>query len=84
MTLLRSSVLLAGAASGLELRAFAARFTGYRSRAFSLPFINLAQVVAALRKHILALYKLDSAVLRVAPFLAPFAGLRVIEINKNC
>jgi SAM-dependent methyltransferase len=65
-----------------ELCRFARSFGGYRARGFSLPFINLAQVVPALRKHILGLYKVDGAILRQARFLDRFAGIRVFEVRN--
>jgi SAM-dependent methyltransferase len=65
-----------------ELRAFAAQFRDFRSRAFSLPFINLAQVVPALNRHILRIYKLDGAILRRTRALDAFAGIRVISMRK--
>jgi SAM-dependent methyltransferase len=66
-----------------ELRAFAEPFGGYRARAFSLPFINLAWVVPFLRPYLLRLYRLDAAILRWVPPLERFAGVRVIEIRKT-
>lgn len=65
-----------------EIERFARPFGGYRARAFSLPFINLAGVVPAMGRHIEALYKADGALLGAAPSLAPFAGIRVFEVVK--
>jgi SAM-dependent methyltransferase len=65
-----------------ELRQFAEGFTGYRSRAFSLPFVNLAAVVPFMRKWIHALYRVDGAVLERAPFLRCYAAVRVFEVRK--
>jgi hypothetical protein len=65
-----------------ELRQFASPFRSYHSRAFSLPFINLAQVVPALRRHILGLYKVDGAILRRTRALDRFAGIRVVSMRK--
>jgi SAM-dependent methyltransferase len=65
-----------------ELRQFAAPFREYRSRAFSLPFINLAQVVPVLSRHILALYKVDGAILSRTRVLDAFAGIRVVSMRK--
>ncbi|HUR33048.1 MAG TPA: class I SAM-dependent methyltransferase [Vicinamibacterales bacterium] len=65
-----------------ELRSFAAPFRDFQSRAFSLPFINLAQVVPMLSRHILALYKVDGAILRRTRALDAFAGIRVVSMRK--
>jgi SAM-dependent methyltransferase len=65
-----------------ELGQFAAPFQRFHSRAFSLPFINLAQVVAPLRRHIMGLYKVDAAILRRTRLLDAFAGIRVISMQK--
>lgn len=65
-----------------ELTRFGSRFTSAATRAFSLPFINLANVVPPLRRHILSLYKVDGAVLRRTRALDAFAGIRVIALRK--
>jgi SAM-dependent methyltransferase len=65
-----------------ELRHFARPFRDFRSRAFSLPFINLAQVVPALRRYILGLYRVDGAILKRTRALDSFAGIRVISMRK--
>lgn len=65
-----------------ELRRFASGFRDYQSRAFSLPFINVAQVVPLLRKHIMGLYKVDGAILRRVRFLDAYAGIRVVCMIK--
>jgi SAM-dependent methyltransferase len=66
-----------------ELRQFAEGFAGgYRSRAFSLPFVNLASVVPFMRKWIHTLYRVDGAVLERAPFLKRYAAVRVFEVRK--
>jgi len=65
-----------------ELRQFASGFRNYRSRAFSLPFINLAQVVPPLRRHLLGLHKIDGAILRCTRSLDRYAGIRVVSMNK--
>jgi hypothetical protein len=53
-----------------------------RTRAFSLPFVNLAQVVPALQRHILSIYKVDGWILRRTRALDRFAGIRVIVLTK--
>ncbi len=65
-----------------ELRRFARGFRDYQSRAFSLPFINLAQVVPMLRRHIMPLYRIDGAILRRVRLLDDFAGIRVVCMIK--
>ena len=64
-----------------ELREFAKGFRNYRERAFSLPFINLANVLPVGRA-IFPLIRLDGAILRRAPSLKPWAGVRVFEVTK--
>lgn len=65
-----------------ELARFGAGFSQYSSRAFSLPFINVANVVPALQRHVMALYALDGAVLRRTRALDAFAGIRVLVMRK--
>ncbi len=65
-----------------ELLAFASRFRDVRMRAFSLPFINLAQVVPGLRALVLRLYRVDGAILRRTRRLDALAGIRVIAMRK--
>lgn len=65
-----------------ELSEFASGFEGYRTRAFSLPFVNLVAVVPFLERWLFAAYRLDGAILKRAPFLKHFAGVRVIEVTK--
>ena len=65
-----------------ELRQFAAPFREFNTRAFSLPFINVAQVVPALNRHILAIYKADGAVLKRTHALDAWAGIRVVSMRK--
>jgi hypothetical protein len=66
----------------VELRRFAEPFRSFHARAFSLPFINLAAVVPFLKRYLMPLYRLDGAILRRAPFLKRFAGVRVFEVVK--
>jgi SAM-dependent methyltransferase len=65
-----------------ELRRFGQGFRDYRSRAFSLPFINLAQVVPPLRRFVMALYRVDGSILRRVRFLDAYAGIRVVSMIK--
>lgn len=65
-----------------ELRRFGSRFSRMHQRAFSLPFINLAQVVPAFRRHIMGLYRVDGAILQRTRLLDAFAGIRVVSMVK--
>ncbi len=65
-----------------ELARVGASFSQCSSRAFSLPFINVANVVPALQRHVMALYALDGAVLRRTRALDAFAGIRVLVLRK--
>ncbi len=65
-----------------ELARFSSRFSHYTTRAFSLPFINLANVVPLLRRQIRPLYAVDGAVLRRTRALDAYAGIRVIVLRK--
>ncbi len=65
-----------------ELARFSSRFSARTARAFSLPFINLANVVPPLQRHVMSLYRLDGAILRVTHALDAFAGIRVITLRK--
>jgi SAM-dependent methyltransferase len=65
-----------------ELRQFCERFHTDSVRAFSLPFVNIAHLVAPLRRHISKVYRLDGALLRTLPLLQRFGGTRVVELSK--
>lgn len=65
-----------------ELERFAARFSRHRIRPFSLPFVNLTQAVPPLRRYIHESYRLDGALLKRAPSLHAYSGIRVIEVEK--
>ena len=65
-----------------ELQEFASPFRSMSSRGFSLPFVNLANVLPPLQRYIHPAYRLDGAILRRLPALTHFAGGRVIEVTK--
>jgi SAM-dependent methyltransferase len=65
-----------------ELTRFGERFSSHRVRAFSLPFVNLAQAMPALRRYVHEAYRLDGALLRRLPPLERYSAIRVIEIVK--
>jgi SAM-dependent methyltransferase len=65
-----------------ELADFGAGFSQYRSRAFQLPYINLAGILPLANKFIVPLQRLDGAVLKKFPSLDYYATVRVIEMIK--
>jgi SAM-dependent methyltransferase len=65
-----------------ELARFAERFRTLRIRAFSLPFVNLAQLIPALRRYLHSAYQLDGTLLRRLPHLVRYSTIRVIEVVK--
>ena len=65
-----------------ELADFGEGFSQYRSKAFTLPYINLAGVLPVANKFIRPLQRLDGAVLRKFPSLEYYATVRVIEMVK--
>src|SRR5262249_40418165 len=65
-----------------EIDRFAAPFRGCHVRAFSLPFVNLTEVVPPLRRYIHEAYRLAGALLNRMPVLAAYSAIRVIEVTK--
>ncbi len=65
-----------------ELEDFAGDFLQYRSRAFCLPYINLAQVLPVARNYIFPLYRIDRSILKKYPRLAFYATVCVFEVTK--
>lgn len=65
-----------------ELKEFAAEFSGCKSRAFSLPFVNLIEVLRLPEKALHSAIKIDGKVLKKAKFLDYYASVRVIEMTK--
>jgi 2-polyprenyl-3-methyl-5-hydroxy-6-metoxy-1,4-benzoquinol methylase len=65
-----------------ELKEFAGGFSHYRSRAFMLPYLNLADVLPGADRLIPPLYRMDGAILKRLPALGYYASVRVIEIVK--
>jgi SAM-dependent methyltransferase len=66
-----------------ELRAFAGRFSIRAWRAFSLPFVNLVQVVKPLKRYVVTAYVLDRSLLNRFPSLDLFSGIRVFALEKT-
>jgi SAM-dependent methyltransferase len=65
-----------------EVAKFTAPFSACSVRAFSLPFVNIMQAVPLLRRCIHAAYRLDGALLKRAPGLKPYTGVRVLHVTK--
>ena len=65
-----------------ELADFGHGFSQYRSKAFTLPYINLAGILPVANKFMNPLQRLDGAVLRKFPSLDYYATVRVIEMVK--
>ncbi len=65
-----------------ELQNYAAKFTDYRSRAFSLPFVNLLEVLRVPDNALHSAIRIDGKILQSAPFLNYYASVRVIEMTK--
>ena len=65
-----------------ELIAFGQDFISHTGRAFALPFVNAAQTIRPLLRYVDAAYKCDQKVLARLPALAPFAGIRVVQLTK--
>ena len=66
-----------------ELNEFSSGFIVTRTRVFSLPHVNLVQVLPVVRKSVNTMYRLDRALLRRFPSLAPYASARVLELVKR-
>lgn len=65
-----------------ELQGFGEKFSGYRSRAFSLPFVNLIEVLRLPENALHKAIKIDGEILKNAAFLHYYASIRVIELTK--
>jgi 2-polyprenyl-3-methyl-5-hydroxy-6-metoxy-1,4-benzoquinol methylase len=65
-----------------ELHAFAAGFDMVSCRAFSLLFVNLAQVARPLRRYVFSAYAVDRALLKRFPVLTPLSSIRVFALAK--
>jgi len=65
-----------------ELADFGEGFSQYRTKAFTLPYINLAGILPVANKFMRPLQRLDGAVLRKFPSLDYYATVRVIEMVK--
>jgi SAM-dependent methyltransferase len=65
-----------------ELADFARDFSGYNTRSFSLPFVNLTEVLGLPEKIYDQAVRLDHKLLSSIGFLNYYASVKVIEITK--
>lgn len=65
-----------------ELRDFAKDFTVYKSRGFSLPFVNLLNVLPVPETSLHNAIKFDRKILDKMPFLNSYATVNVVEMTK--
>ena len=65
-----------------ELRSFAEPFTSFRTRAFRLPHVALAEKLPIVKKKIAPVYRSDRALLGSFPALTYYAGVCVLEVVK--
>lgn len=65
-----------------ELENYAVDFSQYKSRAFSLPFVNLLEILGAPDTIQKSAMRVDGKILRSASFLNYYATIRVIEMVK--
>jgi SAM-dependent methyltransferase len=65
-----------------ELEKYAAGFSSYSSKAFTLPTTSLVGVLPALRRFIHMCYRYDAAMLQRIPALNYYATIRVVELVK--
>ncbi len=65
-----------------ELEQFGKIFTNYQSRGFSLPFVNLIEVLGLSQKLLFSAMRLDGKILKKLKFLSYYASIRVIKMTK--
>lgn len=65
-----------------ELEEFAEEFSTYKSRAFSLPFVNLIEVLGLPESMYHSSVKVDRTLLNSLSFLNYYASVKVIEMTK--
>lgn len=65
-----------------ELEKFAEPFSNYKSRAFALPIVSLAEVTGMSENVKNSVQRFDAKVRRVIPALDYYATIRVIEMTK--
>ena len=65
-----------------ELKEYGKNFATFEKKAFSLPTLNLAQMLPVIKKYWKQMYRLDHTVLKTIPPLNYYATIRVIEMTK--
>jgi SAM-dependent methyltransferase len=65
-----------------DVETFRQRFAAGACRPFWLPFVNIARVVTPKSRWFRAAHRMDAALLRRWPALAPLAGIRVFAVRK--
>lgn len=65
-----------------ELAVYAQKFASFKSRAFSLPFVNLIEVLGLPDKLYHSAVKIDGKILTKNSFLNYYASIRVFELTK--
>jgi SAM-dependent methyltransferase len=65
-----------------ELRRFATGFSKWSVRAFGLPHVQVGQVLPVVRDYWRTLYAWDRALLHGFPWLAHYASIRVIHLER--
>jgi SAM-dependent methyltransferase len=65
-----------------EMEGFAVGYSHYRSRAFALPSVRLANILPVVRNHTEPLHRMDGAILNKFPSLARYGTVSVTEMTK--
>ena len=65
-----------------ELERFAKGFSSFSVRAFGLPHVQVGQVLPVVKNYWRTLYAWDRSVLRLFPWLARYASIRVISLTR--
>ncbi|HXG85709.1 MAG TPA: hypothetical protein VNI84_16930 [Pyrinomonadaceae bacterium] len=65
-----------------ELRKFAADFSGYKSRAFSLPYLNLTELFIDNENLLRPIRRFDRNFMQVCSPAKFYATIRVLEMTK--
>jgi hypothetical protein len=65
-----------------EVEGFTARFRACSIRAFSMPLVSITQTLPPLRRYLHSAYRVEGALLKRAPFLKPYTGVRVFQVTK--
>lgn len=65
-----------------ELARYAEPFSEYKSRAFSLPFVNLAEVLRLRESVYRKCVAVDGALLKKIPSIGFYSSIRVVELTK--